>query len=307
MPCSRIAATTTGGTSPVGRVPAERDWWWPLATCSNSAWLICDRPAFCLQTNSTRATAASGKDVEQRAGLGLESTGQPVVRPDPSLANVDQTGFTQLRHVMRDRRLAQIERRREVADADRLRRALQDADHLQPRGIGECLDNLHRLLDFLHGHRHHGRAADALDPLGDCGFHHRSLAVPLTTVYGFASIPSTDINRSREGSWIRFKSPSVPSTRRPRSSYAMAEAVVTRNVVADPTRQADRSAPTSTRTRRSPTSDFPSATAWAAATQRRSRSSIPERSCWTSGVAPAWTCSSRRGGGPPAASPTALT
>src|ERR1700704_4828668 len=122
-----------------GRVPAERDWCRPLARRSKSAWLICDRPAFCLQTKSTRATLASDEHVEQRAGLRLQAMGQPVVGPDASLADVDQAGFPKLRHVVRDGRLAQIEGRREVTDADRLRRALEDADHLQAGWIRQRL------------------------------------------------------------------------------------------------------------------------------------------------------------------------
>src|SRR2546430_8648490 len=113
MPCSRITSTTTPWTCWAGRVPAERASWRPLAARSKSAWLICDRPAFCLQTKRTRATLASDEHVEQRAGLRLQASGQPVVGPDAGLADIDQAGLAQLGHVMRDGRLAQIERGRE--------------------------------------------------------------------------------------------------------------------------------------------------------------------------------------------------
>src|SRR2546423_4533165 len=105
MPCSRITSTTTAWTCSAGRVPAERAWWRPLAARSKRAWLICDRPAFCAQTNSTRTTASSDEHVEQRAGLRLEMAREPVVGPDAGLADVDQPCITQLRHVMGERRL----------------------------------------------------------------------------------------------------------------------------------------------------------------------------------------------------------
>ena len=54
MPSSRIAATTSGWTCCAGRLPAERASWAPAAARSNSAWAICDRPAFWMHTNSTR-------------------------------------------------------------------------------------------------------------------------------------------------------------------------------------------------------------------------------------------------------------
>src|SRR4029077_3737142 len=97
MPISRIASATTGCTCSAGRVPAERDSWRAPAARANSASLICDRPAFCLQTNRTFDIVRSDQDVEQRPSLRLQAAGQAIVGPDPGLADVDQSGLPQLR------------------------------------------------------------------------------------------------------------------------------------------------------------------------------------------------------------------
>src|SRR5207247_10495300 len=92
MPCSRITSTTTPWTCSAGRVPAERAWWRPLAARSKRAWLICDRPAFCLQTKRTRATLASDEHVEQGAGLRRKTAGELVVGPDAGRVDLRQAG-----------------------------------------------------------------------------------------------------------------------------------------------------------------------------------------------------------------------
>src|SRR5687767_4009017 len=56
IPTSRIASTTWGCTRSAGVVPAESATCRPLAARSNSARLICERPALWRQTNSTVAT-----------------------------------------------------------------------------------------------------------------------------------------------------------------------------------------------------------------------------------------------------------
>src|SRR4051794_39546186 len=54
---SRITSTTGGGTWPsgAGSEPADSAWWRPAAARSNSAALICERPALALHTNSAVA------------------------------------------------------------------------------------------------------------------------------------------------------------------------------------------------------------------------------------------------------------
>src|SRR3981081_2217296 len=100
---------------------------------------------------------------------------------------------------MRDGGLTEVEGGREITDANRLRRALERTHHLQAGGIGERLQDIHRRVDLGDGKWNVWRAANALDAFGNSGLHGRSLPAPLTTVYGFASIPSTDINLCREG------------------------------------------------------------------------------------------------------------
>src|SRR5256885_2804452 len=96
-------------------------------------------------------------------------------------------------------RLTQIEGGGEVADTDRFPRALEVAHHLQGRGVGQRLEPLDRLVHFGDRHRHRRWATDPFDALRGDGFHARSLSVPLTTVYGSGSLPSTDVNLLREG------------------------------------------------------------------------------------------------------------
>src|SRR5579884_178139 len=54
-PGSRMTATTSGWTRSAGVVPADSARWRPAAARSNSAALICERPALCRQTNRTVA------------------------------------------------------------------------------------------------------------------------------------------------------------------------------------------------------------------------------------------------------------
>src|SRR5947209_16463069 len=57
MPTSCMASTTCAWTRPAGSasLPAEIARCRPAAACSNSAWLIWERPALCRQTNRTVA------------------------------------------------------------------------------------------------------------------------------------------------------------------------------------------------------------------------------------------------------------
>src|ERR1035437_1911194 len=57
MPSSRMTCTTSGCTCPPrsASLPAESARWCPRAARSNSAALICERPALCKQTNRTVA------------------------------------------------------------------------------------------------------------------------------------------------------------------------------------------------------------------------------------------------------------
>ena len=61
MPSSCMTSTTSGCTCPAGSatLPAESALCRPVAARSNSAWLICERPALCRHTNSTWLTPAA--------------------------------------------------------------------------------------------------------------------------------------------------------------------------------------------------------------------------------------------------------
>src|SRR5713226_4402759 len=102
IPTSRMASTTVGWTSGPGCVPADRASCRPWAARSNSAWLICDRPALCRQTKRTRATAWLADHVDQRPGRRLELGAKAVVGPDALPRHLHQAGGAQLAHVVRD-------------------------------------------------------------------------------------------------------------------------------------------------------------------------------------------------------------
>src|SRR5271166_3904918 len=55
MPSSCMTAMTSGCTLSAGVVPADSETCRPAAARSKSAWLICERPALCRQTNRTVA------------------------------------------------------------------------------------------------------------------------------------------------------------------------------------------------------------------------------------------------------------
>src|SRR5450755_69056 len=67
MPCSSMTSSTSGCTCSAGAVPAERASWRPLAARSNSAWLICERPALWRQTHRRRTVTLT------LCGCGLRS------------------------------------------------------------------------------------------------------------------------------------------------------------------------------------------------------------------------------------------
>src|SRR2546430_16691883 len=71
---------------------------------------------------------------------------EPVVGPDAVLLAVDQARLLEPGHVVRDRRLAQLEVRGEVAYADGRFRLPEGRDHRQPGWIGERLHEAGSLL-----------------------------------------------------------------------------------------------------------------------------------------------------------------
>ena len=80
MPISRMTSTTSGWTWPSGSasLPADSARWRPLAACSNSAALICERPALCRQTK--RAVAISERPFPGRAITRTASASQVSLR-----------------------------------------------------------------------------------------------------------------------------------------------------------------------------------------------------------------------------------
>src|SRR5712691_10909251 len=112
---------------------------------------------------------------------------EPVIRPDASPGRLDQAGLAELGHVMRDRRLRQVERGGEVANADRFLRGPQRQDHLKPRRIGERLEHVGDLGGAHVRHLELDRAADATLAFGkDRQFcHARSVHDPLTNINGW--------------------------------------------------------------------------------------------------------------------------
>jgi hypothetical protein len=99
---------------------------------------------------------------------------------------------------MRNRRLRDVERRREVADADRLLCVAQAERDLEARGVGKRLQNLGRLFDLLRPRLQRWRAADPALALREHRqlFHKFSLADVLTNVNGLANVPSTPVYAS---------------------------------------------------------------------------------------------------------------
>src|ERR1700680_3843915 len=81
MSSSRIAAMTSGWTFSAGLVPAEDAVWRPAAARSNRAWLICERPALCRQTNSARAIAP--RLLDRLGGEAWRATAHELVAEDP--------------------------------------------------------------------------------------------------------------------------------------------------------------------------------------------------------------------------------
>src|SRR5438552_7021843 len=67
---------------------------------------------------------------------------ESVVGPDAASGGLDQAGLAELCHVMRDRRLRQVERSGEVADTDRFLRGSQRQDHLKAGRVGERLEHV---------------------------------------------------------------------------------------------------------------------------------------------------------------------
>src|SRR2546423_2094564 len=89
-----------------------------------------------------RASEPLADSVEDAARCGRKVGSEPVEGPDPALRDVDEAGLAKLGHVVRDRRLRDVERGREVADAHRLIGVAQAERDLQTGGIGEGLQDL---------------------------------------------------------------------------------------------------------------------------------------------------------------------
>src|SRR5438067_1411272 len=83
---------------------------------------------------------------QKLAGARRQVMAEPVVGPDAVLLAVDQARLLEPGHVVRDRRLAQLEVRGEVADADRRFRLPEGRDHRQPSRIGKRFHQAGRLL-----------------------------------------------------------------------------------------------------------------------------------------------------------------
>src|SRR2546427_10663998 len=141
-PISLIAWTTAGLIALAGSEPADRTWTLPCPRLSRSAAAICERPALCTHTNRTSGTSlklALHQLRQEPARAWSEALSQLIEDPDPFLMRFDKSGFLQLCHVMRDRRLAQLEIGSEVADADRLPRLPEGREHSEPRRIAKSL------------------------------------------------------------------------------------------------------------------------------------------------------------------------
>src|SRR5256885_8613880 len=83
---------------------------------------------------------------QKLAGARRQVMAEPVVGPDAVLLAVDQARLLEPGPVVRDRRLAQLEVRGEVADADRRFRLPEGRDYRQPSWIGKRFHEAGRLL-----------------------------------------------------------------------------------------------------------------------------------------------------------------
>src|ERR1019366_1845585 len=180
-PSSAIASMTSGWTRCAGVVPAEAAVCFPSAACSNSAWLICERPALCRQTNRTwlmlggapRPQRRSGRARHRRArpphtsfaasrgcrsrrcvqpsGDLLERIGNDVVvSPKPPTFAAEHAGSGQDLEVLGERLLAHLKQRCELALTDRPRRGRsQRVDDAQARGVSKSLGERRQLDRFV--------------------------------------------------------------------------------------------------------------------------------------------------------------
>jgi hypothetical protein len=90
-----------------------------------------------------------------------------VERPDAAARRDDQSGVAELRQVMADGRLAQVEGRREIADADRLGGLGQDVNHLHTGGLPEGGEHAGELGGAGIGEEVGDRLAAPLGPQGE--------------------------------------------------------------------------------------------------------------------------------------------
>src|SRR5438477_11538483 len=94
MPSSRMTSTTSGWTRVPGSAtePADSLVWRPSAARSNSAWLICDRPALCRQTNSTLAIARDLLRAIRWCGASFCASSNELVGEHPGARAEDRRG-----------------------------------------------------------------------------------------------------------------------------------------------------------------------------------------------------------------------
>ena len=90
-----------------------------------------------------------------------EKPRERVVDPDTPLRGLDQAGVLELRHVVGDCRLRQLERRCEVADADRLFGPPERGDHAESGRISQRLQEFRCLLELSSVGADLNSAADA--------------------------------------------------------------------------------------------------------------------------------------------------
>ena len=103
--------------------------------------------------------------------------------------------------MVRDGRLADVEGRGEIADADRLLGVPKAERDRKARRIGEGLQDLARLFDLLGARLERRRAAHPPLSLREHrqSFHSTTLSNPLTNVNGLANVPSTLVYASEVG------------------------------------------------------------------------------------------------------------
>src|SRR5438045_2351929 len=95
------------------------------------------------------ASGPLADSVEDAARRGRKVGREPVEGPDPPLRDVDEARVAKLGHVVRDRRLRDVERGCEVADADGLLGVAQAERDLQAGRVGERVPDLARLFALL--------------------------------------------------------------------------------------------------------------------------------------------------------------